>query len=249
MAANSCSDNDNIKEPSVLHPNVLRNLGLFQSSVGHWALRMTVNTATAANRRPFFYPNSQSISASQKGPVRVHRPGNEAEEYLDCRRKHPHFENFLQGGGGGSSEKGFNFLAHSFPATPSASPRQLHQLMSKSSKVGPLSPKSWIRPWVYGVLLASPLARWSLCFHCRYLHRQTATRRADLPPTESVRDAVWWNQMASIPTIGGVSLTFVIVVFPNVRVGSWLDKVSSLATVGTLNVNVGLDSSFANVDT
>ena len=57
MAVNHCADNDNVKEPTVPphtpHPNVLRNLGLFQSSVGHWALRVAVKSGPAIYREPF----------------------------------------------------------------------------------------------------------------------------------------------------------------------------------------------------
>ena len=50
--------------------------------------------------------------------------------------------------------------------------------------------------------------------------------------------------MASIPTIVGVGLVFVIAVFPNVNVGSYLDNiVFPFAVVGTLNVDA--DSLFA----
>ena len=106
MAASHCSDQElaltmttskNRQGPSPiltcyvtsrrLH-QLLGNMGLFYSSAERWALRVTVNAAPAASRPPF-YLSSQSIGANRE------MPGNETEDCLDCRRKHPNFENFL----------------------------------------------------------------------------------------------------------------------------------------------------------
>ena len=49
------------------------------------------------------------------------------------------------------------------------------------------------------------------------------------------------NSKCNLPAVVGMGLALVIVPFPTVKVGSWLDNVDSLyifASVVTLNVNV-----------